>query len=137
MSLNRDPSREGLLKLSKSSNSILTHSSGSIILMEMGMKCLTVKLMDKTASGELLIRNAIAAKHWIVKKRSVIKFWKGEVKEHSAYNWGHPLNHSHHCYKDQLLGDICRISANTWRIHISRKFIMWGFYGIPNRNRND
>lgn len=81
MSLNRDPSREGLLKLSKASNSILTHSSGSIILMEMGMKCLTVKVdmdvqwiwiwkvgmdnsaMDKTASGELLIPNAIAAKH--------------------------------------------------------------------------
>lgn len=49
--------------------------------MEMGMKCLTVKVdmdvqwiwiwkvgmdnsaMDKTASGELLIPNAIAAKH--------------------------------------------------------------------------
>ena len=63
MSLNRDPSREGLLKLSKSSNFILIHSLGSIILMEMGMKCLTVTLMDKTASGELFIPNAIAAKH--------------------------------------------------------------------------
>ena len=32
------------------------------------------------------------------------------LKQHSACNRGHPLNHSHHCYKDQLLY-ICRILA--------------------------
>lgn len=80
MSLNRDPSREGLLKLSKSSNSILTHSSGSIILMEMGMKCLTVTLMDKTASGELLIPNAYSSKTLNCEEKKCRRVLKGRRK---------------------------------------------------------
>lgn len=42
--------------------------------MEMGMKCLVAKSMNKVASGEFLIPNALEAKHLIVKKRSFTKF---------------------------------------------------------------
>lgn len=78
--------------------------------MEVCMKYLIVKPMDKAASGELLIPKASAAKH-LMKKRS-IKFQKGKAfKQHLAYNREIPLNYFHHCHKYKFPRDIHRYSS--------------------------
>lgn len=65
MILKRDPSSQHLSKLSKSPSSTVTHTLllGILIHMKVNMKYLTVKPIDKRASGELLIPNALAEKN--------------------------------------------------------------------------